>query len=80
MKTFILDEVYSVECEFKESREGFKHIARLLKDKKVIYNTSKNYLNRTWECFEFESILLKIVDDFIAICDKQKYRKIIKEF
>ena len=49
-----------------------------MKNNYTIYETKINYSNRTWESFTYESILLKIVDNFIAQCDKQKYREVIK--
>ena len=78
MRIFTLDEVYSIVCNFKSTRTGFKHTASLCKNGQSIYETKICYLNRTWDRFEYESILLKVVDDFIAQCDKQKYREVIK--
>ena len=78
MRIFNLDDVYNVVCNWKKTRNGFKHIATLHKNGQSIFETKICYLNRTWERFEYESILLKVVDDFIAQCDKQKYREVIK--
>ena len=78
MRIFNFDDIYNVVCNWKKTRTGFKHTASLCKNGQSIYETKICYLNRTWERFEYESILLKVVDDFIAQCDKQKYREVIK--
>jgi hypothetical protein len=80
MRNFKLDDVYSIVCESKDTRNGFKHVATLLKNGVSIYDTKIRYLNRTWERFQYESVLLKVVDDFIAQCDRTKYRDVISKF
>lgn len=80
MKIFKLCEVYSIICECKPTRNGFKHIASLFKNGLLIYDTKVCYLNRTYERFEYETILLKVIDNFMASCDRQKYREVIKNF
>ena len=80
MRLFKIDDVYSIVCNAKDTRRGFKHEASLLKNGVSVYNTKTCYLNRTWERFCYESILLKIVDDFIASCDKQEFKNVIATF
>lgn len=80
MRIFTLDDTYNVVCNTKDTRNGFKHTASLCKKGVRIYETKICYLNRTWERFTYESILLKVVEDFIAQCDKQKYLEVIKNF
>jgi len=80
MRIFNLDDVYSVVCNSESTRSGFRHVAVLHKNGFEIARTKVCYLNRTWEAYQFESVLLKLVDDFIAQCDKQKYRDVIKNF
>jgi hypothetical protein len=78
MTLFKWDEIYSVVCDYKSTRNGFKHIATLLKNGQAIYDTKVCYLNRTWERYTYESVMLVIIDKFIAQCDKQKYYEIVK--
>ena len=80
MRIFTINDIYSVVCDTKETRSGFKHIATLRKNGLNIYETKICYLNRTWERFTYESILLKIVDKFIAQCDKQEFKNKINSF
>jgi hypothetical protein len=80
MRIFNLDKVYSAVCNSEETKNGFRHVAILHKNGFEIARAKCTYLNRTWEYYQFESVLLKLVDDFIAQCDKQKYRDVIKNF
>lgn len=80
MRIFTLDETYNVVCNFEKTRNGFRHIAVLHKNGFEIARAKCTYLNRTWEAYEFQEVLYKIVNDFIAQCDQQKYREVIKNF
>ena len=78
MKYFDLTKNYNVKCEWKETRNGFKHVATLFLDCKKVFKTSVNYLNRTWETYEFESILKKVVDlEFTNDKEHEYFRNII---
>ena len=77
MKLFKLDDEYSIVCEWKSTRNGFKHEATLLKNGLEDGNTKICYLNRTWERFEYESVLLRIIDKFFKGEENKKYKEII---
>ena len=51
---------YSVRCESVSTRNGFKHVAYVVEDGFITLQAKINYLNRTWERFQFESVLNKI--------------------
>lgn len=52
--------VYSVKCESVSTRNGFKHVARVSDSNfNFVFETKINYLNRTWESFQFQSVLEK---------------------
>lgn len=57
MKIFKLDEAYSIVCEWQNTRYGFRHMAILHFKDKEIDRTKICYYNRTWESFEFQSVL-----------------------
>ena len=61
MRIFNLDNVYNVVCNFKRTKNGFKHEATLHKNGFEIAKTKACYLNRTWESYEYETVLLKII-------------------
>ena len=53
----------SATAERKKTRSAFKHEANLFKDGYCIYSTKICYQNRTWEAYEFESVLHKLLRD-----------------
>ena len=78
MKIFNLDERFSVVCNFENTRNGFKHTGALCSNGNEVYKTKICYLNRTWERFEFESILLKVINERFTGEEKLKYIESIK--
>ena len=77
MKIFNLDKRFSVVCESVGTRNGFKHTGALCSNGNEVYKTKICYLNRTWESFEFESILLKVIDERFTGKELEKFRAII---
>jgi hypothetical protein len=63
MRIFNLNNEYNVVCNWQNTRYGFRHIAVLHKNGFEIARAKICYYNRTWECYEFESVLLKVIDD-----------------
>lgn len=80
MRIFNLDEVYSVVCNSESTRSGFRHLASLHRNGFSIAKVKECYQNRTWECYEFETVLLKIVDNNFEGADHEYYRAIVKNF
>lgn len=80
MRIFKLNNVYDVVCQFKGTRQGFKHEAIILKNGIEQDKTKICYLNRTWERFEYESVLFQIINKYFKNEEVQKYRDIIKQF
>lgn len=77
MKIFKLDEVYSVVCNSESTRSGFRHVATLCRNGYGYAKSKCCYLNRTWEAYEFESVLVKIVNDNFEGTEKEKYLAVI---
>lgn len=80
MRSFTLNKDYQVVCESESTRNGFRHVATLLYHGNEYARTTKSYLNRTWESFEFESILLKIVEAHFEGEERQGFINIIKSW
>ena len=72
MKIFKINENFEVVCEWKKTRTAFKHVATLLKNGEEVDNTKICYLNRTWECYEFESVLEKLLDRTDLLTKEEK--------
>ena len=79
MKIFNLNKTYNIVCNFVSTRSGFKHIANLCKNGISIAKAKICYLNRTWECFEYESVLVRIIEANFEGKEKEKFLKAIKE-
>lgn len=72
MREFKLDEHISVVCDWKKTRTAFKHEATLLLDGNEIDKTKICYQNRTWESYEYQSVLLKLINDTKELLPEQK--------
>ena len=64
MKSFKLDDQFTAVCASKKTRNGFKHTATLLRDGFERGQVKVCYLNRTWESFEYQSVLEKLLGKF----------------
>ena len=79
MRIFTLDENYSAVCNFEKTRNGFRHVASLHKNGISIASAKTCYLNRTWECYEFESVLYKLVENNFDGDLKAKFMDVVKK-
>ena len=61
MKKFEINNEYDAICEWKKTRNGFKHEATLLKNGVEVETVKECYLNRTWESYEYETVLRKLL-------------------
>lgn len=78
MRIFNLDKVYNVVCNSESTRSGFRHVATLHKNGFEVAKTKICYLNRTWECYEFESVIIKIIEDNFRGKEYIKFLEVIK--
>jgi hypothetical protein len=78
MRIFNLNEKYNVICDFEKTRSGFRHIAVLHKNGLESARAKCTYLNRTWEAYEFESVLIKIINDNFDGQEKETFLNAIK--
>lgn len=78
MKKFKVNDRIEIGCEYKKSRNGFRHIATLYTDGKVADKTSESYLNRTWESYEYQTVMQKLIKKTDALTEDE--RKIAMDF
>ena len=78
MNIFKLSKDYEVICNWKKTRNGFKHTATLCKNNNSVSETKICYLNRTWESFEYESVLHKVINAYFDEKQAKKYIKKLK--
>ena len=72
MKLFNVNDRIAIVCEWKKTRTAFKHEAVLLIDGIERDKAKICYLNRTWEKYEYESVLKKLVDGAGCLSPEQK--------
>ena len=72
MKIFKINSHVEVVCEWKKTRTAFKHEATLLIDGIERDKAKICYVNRTWEKFEFESVIKKLMEKVKILNDKEK--------
>lgn len=62
MKIFDINKHIRVVCEAGKTRNGFKHTATLMYDGLEQESVKINYLNRTWERYEYQSVLYRLAE------------------
>jgi hypothetical protein len=62
MKVINLTEDANLVLEVKKTKNGFKHIASYVKNNKEEVKAEVHYINRTWEQFEFQSVIKKLFE------------------
>ena len=82
MKSFKINDRIEIECEQKKARDGFNHVAILLLDGNVADRARAHYINRTWESYEFQSVMEKLIDKTKALpkTEKEKAQAFIKNY
>jgi hypothetical protein len=81
MRIFKINKRLSVVCNDGKTRNGFKHEATLMVDGHEETHVKVNYLNRTWESYEYETVLQRLLDvseSFLSDADKQAFERMIK--
>ena len=57
MKIYNFGEGYQVNCRSEKTRYGFRHLCELTQNYNVLAKTKACYYNRTWEAYEFQSVI-----------------------
>ena len=61
-KTFEITKNTEVKCWTEDTSYGFRHLATLQKGYRSINQAKCTYYNRTWESYDYESVLKKLLD------------------
>lgn len=72
MKSFKINEKIEIVCEWKKTRNGFKHEATLLFNGNEQETAKVCYLNRTWESYEYQTVLKRIVEKSQVLSEEEK--------
>lgn len=80
MKIFKVNDRIEIVCRSENTRYGFRHLATLFLDGKEYQDGKCTYQNRTWEAYEFQSVLYEVVrKSDLSEEDKEVCNKWIKE-
>jgi hypothetical protein len=63
MKSFKINENITIEARSEKTSYGFRHLATLIYNEREIKTVKTCYYNRTWERFEFESVIHKLAEN-----------------
>jgi len=70
MRLIRLDDKYSVICNCVGTRNGFRHDAVLMENGVEVAKAKVNYLNRTWEAHQFDTVIAKVIGKYKTINKK----------
>lgn len=79
MKKFKLAGEYEAVCEWQKTRQAFRHVAVLLYKGQEVGRAKMCYQNRTWERFEFESVLQALIIKYFKGDEAIKYLNSVNE-
>jgi hypothetical protein len=67
MDTKINGNNYTINCQSLKTRNGFKHVCYLTKNNSfdTIETVKINYINRTWEPWQYRSCIYGLIDKFL---------------
>jgi len=75
MNLFRLNKEFTVVCNYKNTRNGFKHTASITRNGYSVHETKCCYLNRTWESYTYQSVLHKAIDGYFDEKTARRYKK-----
>jgi len=69
---FKINDKISVVARYEKTRNGFRHVADLYVNGELIDSAKVNYLNRTWEVYDFQTVLQKVIEKTSWLSDEEK--------
>jgi hypothetical protein len=78
MKTFKVNENIEIVCVSQKTRSGFRHLATLIYNGNECETVKCTYQNRTWERYEFQSVLFKLATNSKTLSKDE--RDLLKDY
>lgn len=78
MRTFKISNTLEAVCKSEKTRYGFRHLAELLCNGQEIASAKCCYYNRTWESYEFQSVLQDLAEKAKKGLTTREYNKFVK--
>lgn len=75
-KVFKINDKMEIYAQAEDTRNGFRHVATLVVNGVPVDKSTAHYLNRTWESYEFQSVIDDLINktSHIPKEDKQKLK------
>lgn len=81
MKIFKINKEIEIVCEAEKTSYGFRHLATLFVNGTETTKGKCTYQNRTWESYEFQSVLFSVINKSdLSEDDKKSCKKFIDNY
>lgn len=80
-RVFRINDRMEIRATSESTRNGFRHIAKLYVDGKEVDKSTVHYLNRTWESYEYQSVIHDLINksSYVSKEDKEQVKKKFEE-
>lgn len=72
MREFNITPKIKIIANYVKARDGFNHTATLFVNGSERETVKVHYINRTWELYEFQSVMQKLIDKTTALSEAEK--------
>jgi len=72
MRIFKINPKIEIVANHENQRDGFRHRATLVLNGKEVDSTTVHYINRTWESYEFQSVMERLVEKTSYLTAEEK--------
>lgn len=55
---------------WRGNRSGFVHETQLIRNNTILGDAKIQYYNRTWESYEYQSVMKRLVGELMEICEE----------
>ena len=69
---FKINDKITVVARYEKTRNGFRHIADLYVNGAYVDSAKVTYLNRTWESYDFQTVLQKVIENTSQLSNEEK--------
>lgn len=71
-RAFKINDRITIVSRYGDARDGFNHFAVLYIDGKAVDEAKVHYINRTWESYEYQTVMQKLVDKTTSLSPQEK--------
>jgi hypothetical protein len=71
-RAFKINDKVQIVARSGDARDGFNHFATLYINGEAVDEAKVHYINRTWESYEFQSVMQKLIDKTTALTPAEK--------